>query len=118
MSPQTSSEASPHLVIALGDPAGIGMEVVRSAPLKAVPSPFEEPTEAGRAVSESIVQDLFGQFVGLVTERRNLDQAALEAAVEAAVAALACQRMVGKALARLVGAIMAMSEGSGMDSHR
>lgn len=57
---------------------GIGMEVVRSAPLKAVPSPFEEPTEAGRAVSESIVQDLFGQFVGLVTERRNLDQAALE----------------------------------------
>ena len=31
MSPQTSSEVSPHLVIALGDPAGIGMEVVLKA---------------------------------------------------------------------------------------
>ena len=31
MPPQSGSEASPHLVIALGDPAGIGMEVVLKA---------------------------------------------------------------------------------------
>ena len=31
MSPRSASEASPHLVVALGDPAGIGMEVVLKA---------------------------------------------------------------------------------------
>lgn len=62
----------------LMDSLGIGMEVVRSAPLKAAPSPFEDVTEDGRAATRSIVQNLFDQFVGLVTERRELDQAALE----------------------------------------
>jgi len=62
----------------LMDSLGIGMEVVRSAPLKATPSPFEDVTEEGRAVSRSIVQDLFEQFVAMVSERRDLDQAALE----------------------------------------
>ncbi len=62
----------------LMDSIGIGMEVVRSAPLKATPSPFEDTTEAARAASESIVQDLFDQFVTLLTERRELDPAALD----------------------------------------
>ena len=62
----------------LMDSIGIDMEVVRSAPLKAAPSPFEDTTEAARAASESIVQDLFDQFVSLLTERRALEPAALE----------------------------------------
>ena len=40
MSSQTESEASPHLLISLGDPAGIGMEVV----LKALADPSLPPT--------------------------------------------------------------------------
>ena len=58
---------------------GVNMQEIRSGPLKATPSPFEETSDASRAAAESIVLDLFDQFLGMVTERREISEAALTA---------------------------------------
>jgi protease-4 len=54
---------------------GIGAEAIKSAPLKAVPSPFEPLTDAGRAATKALVDDMFDMFVGMVAERRGMDRA-------------------------------------------
>jgi protease-4 len=52
---------------------GITMEAIKSAPLKAVPSPLEPLTEEGRAATRSLIEDTYEMFVGMVAERRKLE---------------------------------------------
>jgi protease-4 len=51
---------------------GIKAEAIKSAPLKAVPSPFEPLTQKGRDAARTIVMDMYGQFVGMVAKRRDM----------------------------------------------
>jgi protease-4 len=68
-------------VTGLLDKLGVTTEAIKSAPLKAVPSPLEPLTESGRQATRSLVLDMYDMFVGMVAERRSLDRAkALELA--------------------------------------
>ena len=49
---------------------GVKVDEVRSGPLKAKPSPFTPPDEASRQLTEELVKDSQGWFLGLVGERR------------------------------------------------
>jgi protease IV len=57
---------------------GVKVEEVKSSPLKAAPSGFEPTSPEARAALESIVKDSYAWFRGLVKDRRQLDDAALE----------------------------------------
>jgi len=57
------------------DKLGIQMDMVKSGPLKAEPSPFDAPPEAAVDMLQGLVMDSYDWFVGLVAERRNLDDA-------------------------------------------
>ena len=60
---------------------GIRAETIKSSPLKASPSPFEELTPEGRAAAQAVVDDIYGWFVDLFAERRGLTrETALELA--------------------------------------
>ncbi len=61
-------------VTGLLDKLGITAETIKSSPLKATPNPLEKLTPQGRAAAEDIIQDMYGMFVDMVTERRNLDR--------------------------------------------
>jgi len=50
---------------------GVVPETIKSAPLKAVPSPFAALTEEGRAATRLLIDDMYDMFVGMVAERRN-----------------------------------------------
>jgi protease-4 len=54
------------------DKLGINVEDIKSAPLKAEPSPFKPATEEARAVIAGIVKDSFDWFVDIVAERRDM----------------------------------------------
>ena len=56
----------------LMDKLGIEAKAIKSAPLKAVPSPFEKLTPDGREATREVVMDMYDMFVGMVAERRNL----------------------------------------------
>lgn len=51
---------------------GISAEAIKSAPLKAVPSPFEELTPRGRASAQAVVDEMYEMFVEIVRVRRDL----------------------------------------------
>ena len=57
-------------VAGLLETLGIGVEVVRSGPLKTVPNPVERLTPAGRAAAQALVDEIFAMFVDMVAERR------------------------------------------------
>jgi protease-4 len=59
------------------DTIGVKMEEVKSAELKAEPTPYKPMSDHVRSVTNEMVQEAFGWFVDLVAERRNLkrDQA-------------------------------------------
>ncbi len=59
----------------LMEKVGIGVEEIKSSPLKAEPSPFNETTEDERAMIRHMVLDSYNWFVDLVAERRPLDRA-------------------------------------------
>lgn len=59
-------------VTGLLDKIGVTAEAIKSAPLKAVPSPLEKLTDEGRAATRLLVADMYDMFVGMVAERRNL----------------------------------------------
>jgi protease IV len=61
-------------ITGLLDSLGIKTEAIRSAPLKARPSPLEEMNPEVRQAVERVVQDMYAMFVGIVQERRNLSQ--------------------------------------------
>ena len=64
-------------VTGLLDKLGVGVEEVKSSPLKAEPSPFKAPTEEGRLALQALIADSYAWFRGLVGERRGLDEALL-----------------------------------------
>lgn len=51
---------------------GIEAEAIKSAPLKAVPSPLERLTDEGRAATKRLVDDMYEMFVDMVADRRAL----------------------------------------------
>lgn len=54
---------------------GVTAEAIKSAPLKAVPSPLEPLTDDARAATKRLVDDMFDMFVSMVAERRKFDRA-------------------------------------------
>lgn len=56
---------------------GIKMNEIKSGPLKANPSPFQPADEAGKAAAQEMIAESMRWFVGLVSERRGIDTAAV-----------------------------------------
>ena len=61
-------------VVGLLETLGIGVDVVRSGPLKTVPNPVERLTPAGRDAAQALVDEIFAMFVDMVAERRPLSR--------------------------------------------
>jgi protease-4 len=61
------------------DTIGVRVEEVKSAPLKAEPSPFKPTSPEARAALQDVVNDTYGWFKGLVADRRRMSQAELDA---------------------------------------
>jgi len=57
-------------VTGLMDKLGVKLEEVKSAPLKAEPSPFNPTTDEERAMVRKVIMDSYDWFVGIVSERR------------------------------------------------
>jgi protease-4 len=51
---------------------GVSMEQIKSAPMKAVPNPFEPMTDEGRRAVRAIIDDTHAMFVDMVAGRRAL----------------------------------------------
>lgn len=58
----------------LMDKVGITLDEIKSAPLKAEPSPFNPTTEPERAMVRALIMDSYDWFVGLVAERRSMSR--------------------------------------------
>ncbi len=52
---------------------GISAEAIKSAPLKASPSPLEPMTDEARAASQAIIDDMYALFIEMVAEQRGFD---------------------------------------------
>ena len=59
----------------LMDKIGISLEAIKSAPLKAEPSPFKPASDEAKAMIRAMVLDSYDWFVDLVAERRALPHA-------------------------------------------
>jgi len=57
---------------------GIGLDSIKSSPLKASPNPFEKIDPKARIILEGVVEDIYQSFRAMVKERRNFDEAQLE----------------------------------------
>lgn len=64
---------------------GVTFEDIKSAPLKAEPSPFNTTTDAERAMMARMVTDSYNWFVDLVDARRPLDRAQVLALADGSV---------------------------------
>ncbi|KQZ50602.1 Clp protease [Rhizobium sp. Root149] len=51
---------------------GVSLEEIKSAPMKAEPSPFHAPPEEAKAMIRSMIMDSYDWFVDLVADRRKL----------------------------------------------
>ena len=56
------------------DKIGVSLEEIKSAPLKAEPSPFHDASQEAKDVMHQMVMDSFDWFVSLVAERRHLSK--------------------------------------------
>jgi protease-4 len=56
------------------DKIGVSLEEIKSAPLKAEPSPFHDASEESKTVMREMVMDSYDWFVNLVAERRKLSK--------------------------------------------
>ena len=78
VAPETSVTGSIGVILeateftGLLEKLGITSEPIKSTPLKATPSPFEELTPAAREAAQSVVDDVYLWFVDLFAERRGL----------------------------------------------
>ncbi len=61
-------------VSALLEKIGVSIEEIKSAPLKAEPSPFHAASDEAKAMIRSMVSDTYGWFVDLVADRRGLSR--------------------------------------------
>lgn len=59
----------------LMDKIGVSLEEIKSAPLKAEPSPFHPASEEAKTMIRAMVMDSYDWFVDLVVERRKLPRA-------------------------------------------
>lgn len=60
-------------ITALLEKIGVSAEAIKSAPLKATPSPLEPLTDEARAASQAIIDDMHMLFIDMVAERRGFD---------------------------------------------
>jgi protease IV len=67
------------------DKLGVKVESVKSTPLKAAPDGFEPTSPEARAALNSIIQDSYAWFKGLVQDRRHLTGAELQTASDGRV---------------------------------
>jgi protease-4 len=67
------------------DKLGIGLEDIKSSPLKAEPSPFNPTTEEERAMLRAMILDSYDWFVGLIDDRRPLSRAEVLALADGSV---------------------------------
>jgi protease-4 len=65
--------------------AGVGLEVVKSGDLKDLGSPVRSPTDEERRVLQELVDDVYEQFVGAVSENRRMDRASVVAVADGRV---------------------------------
>ncbi|MCV9962415.1 signal peptide peptidase SppA [Pararhizobium sp. BT-229] len=56
----------------LMDKIGVSLEEIKSAPLKAEPSPFHPASDDAKAVIQAMIDDSFNWFVDLVADRRKM----------------------------------------------
>lgn len=56
------------------DKIGVSLEEIKSAPLKAEPSPFHDASPEAKDVMRQMVMDSFDWFVALVAERRHISK--------------------------------------------
>lgn len=59
-------------VLELAKKVGVDIEVIKSGPLKASPSPFEKMTPEARKVMEDVIEDYHNVFIDMVVESRKL----------------------------------------------
>ncbi len=64
---------------------GVSAEAIKSAPLKATPSPLEPLTDEARAAVRAITDDMHALFTSMVAERRGLDAARARALADGRV---------------------------------
>jgi protease IV len=67
------------------DKIGVKVESVKSTPLKAAPDGFEPTSPEARAALNSIIQDSYAWFKGLVQDRRHLSDSELQTAADGRV---------------------------------
>jgi len=67
------------------DKLGVKVEAVKSTPLKAAPSGFEPTSPEARAALNSIIQDSYAWFKGMVQDRRRLSDSQLQTAADGRV---------------------------------
>lgn len=58
----------------LMDKLGVKVEEIKSAPLKAEPSPFSPTSDEARQMVKRLIDDTFSWFVGIVRERRGMSE--------------------------------------------
>jgi len=56
------------------DKVGVKVKLIKSAPLKAEPSPFSPASEEAVAMIDRVIQDTYKWFVDIVAERRNMTE--------------------------------------------
>lgn len=96
---------------------GVEMDVVKSAEHKDIGSPFREMTEGDRALLQSVVQDVYDQFVDAVAEERELPRDDVLAVADGRVLSgrQAIERGLADAEGNLDEAIDAAAAMAGMD---
>ncbi len=67
------------------DKIGVRVDEIKSAPLKAEPSPFHEASPEAKAMIRSMVLDSFDWFVDLVADRRKMDRAQVLALADGSI---------------------------------
>ncbi|MCB1428054.1 MAG: signal peptide peptidase SppA [Nitratireductor sp.] len=72
-------------VSGLLDKVGVKVDAIKSAPLKAEPSPFHPASDEAKAMISKVVGDTFEWFVGLVAERRGFDMTKARALADGSV---------------------------------
>ena len=59
-------------VTGLAEKLGVKPIIIKSAPLKGSPSPFEKSTPEGEQVLKDVILDFYDRFVDIIAERRHL----------------------------------------------
>ena len=67
------------------DKVGVKVEAVKSTPLKAAPDGYEPTSPEARAALDSIIQDSYAWFKGIVQDRRHLTDGELQIAADGRV---------------------------------